>query len=544
MKKNDICTLKITGLTSEGSGVGRTDEGMAVFVPLTAVGDVISCKIVKVNKTYAFGIIDKLLEPSETRCENSCGVYKKCGGCLFRHISYEAELAAKEQAVKDAFTRLGGLDVPFEPILGCTETERYRNKAQYPLTYDANGKAVCGFFAPRSHRVVPCGDCLLQPKLFKKLTDEICAYIDERKLPVYDEKTDKGLVRHIYLRRGFHSGEVMVCLIVTKADTAAFKPLADKLCKKFPMIKSFILNINPKATNVITGERCITLTGNDCIEDTMCGKKISISPLSFYQVNTAQAERLYSVAKKYAKLSGGDTLLDLFCGAGTVGLSMSDGIKKLIGGEIIPQAVENAKKNAAANGVENAEFICGDSGEIAAALAAKGIRPDVIVTDPPRKGCDEQTLSSIVKMSPERIVMISCNPATAARDCAYLCEHGYKTESAQAVDMFPRTKHVECVALLSKLKSDQHIEVELKTDELDLTSAESKATYDEIKAYVKEHTGLTVSSLNIAQVKQKCGIIERENYNKAKTKDSRQPKCTKEKEEAIVKALRYFKMVK
>ena len=246
----------------------------------------------------------------------------------------------------------------------------------------------------------------------------------------------------------------MVCLIVTKADTAAFKPLADKLCKKFPMIKSFVLNINPKATNVITGERCITLAGSDHIGDIMCGKKISISPLSFYQVNTAQAERLYGVAKKYAQLSGEDTLLDLFCGAGTVGLSMSDGIKKLIGGEIIPQAVENAKKNSAANGVENAEFICGDSGEIAAALAAKGIRPDVIVTDPPRKGCDEQTLSSIVKMSPKRIVMISCNPATAARDCAYLCEHGYKAESAQAVDMFPRTKHVECVALLSKLKSE------------------------------------------------------------------------------------------
>ncbi|MGN0603000.1 MAG: 23S rRNA (uracil(1939)-C(5))-methyltransferase RlmD [Oscillospiraceae bacterium] len=487
MKKNDFCALKITGLTSEGSGVGRTDEGMAVFVPLTAVGDVISCKIVKVNKTYAFGIIDNILEPSKTRCENDCGVYQKCGGCLFRHISYEAELAAKEQSVKDAFSRLGGLDVPFEPILGCEETQRYRNKAQYPLTYDENGKAVCGFFAPRSHRVVPCGDCLLQPKLFKDITDDICGYIDEKKLPLYDEKSGKGLIRHIYLRRGFHSGEVMVCLIVTKADTAAFKPLSDKLCGKYPEIKSIILNINSKATNVITGESCITLAGKDNIEDTMCGRKIAISPLSFYQVNTAQAERLYDVAKEYAQLGGEDTLLDLFCGAGTVGLSMSDGIKRLIGGEIIPQAVENAKKNAAANGVENSEFICGDAGEIAASLAAKGIRPDVIVTDPPRKGCDEQTLSSIVKMSPERIVMISCNPATAARDCAYLCEHGYKAETARAVDMFPRTKHVETVCLLSKLKSDQHIEVELKTDELDLTSAESKATYDEIKTYVKEH---------------------------------------------------------
>lgn len=452
MKKNDICTLTITGLTSEGSGVGRTDDGMAVFVPLTAVGDVISCKIVKVNKSYAFGIINKIIEPSDSRCQNDCEVYSKCGGCVYRHISYEAELTAKEQTVKDAFKRLGGLDVNFEPILGCEQTERYRNKAQYPLAYDENGKAVCGFFAPRSHRVIPCGDCLLQPELFTKITNDICKYIDEKHLPIYDEKSGKGLIRHIYLRQGFHSGEVMVCLIVTRADKKLFKKLSDRLCGKYPEIKSIVLNVNSKNTNVITGEKCVTISGKDNIDDIMCGKKITISPLSFYQVNTAQAERLYAIAKDYAQLNENDTLLDLFCGAGTVGLSMSDGINKLIGGEIIPQAIENAKNNASNNNVKNAEFYCGDAGEIAHSLAEKGIKPNVIITDPPRKGCDEQTLSSIIKMSPERIVMISCNPATAARDCAYLSENGYSVKKARAVDLFPRTGHVETVVLMSKVQ--------------------------------------------------------------------------------------------
>lgn len=543
MNKNDIIELKIESVSSDGNGVGKY-EGMAVFVPNTAPGDVISCRIVKVCKSYCFGIIDKLITPSPDRSDNDiCPVSAKCGGCIFRHMDYSAELREKDNIVRNAFSRLGKLDIPFEDILGCESPERYRNKAQYPLTY-SDGKAVCGFYAPRSHRVIPCSDCVLQPEIFSDITKEICSYIDKKHIPLYDEKSGSGLVRHIYLRRGFHSGEIMVCLIVTAPKVNLFNELGDILTEKFPDIKSFVLNINPKNTNVITGERCITVKGSDNITDIMCGRKIKISPLSFYQVNTAQAERLYGIAREYAQLKGGETLLDLYCGAGTVGLSMADAAGRLIGGEIIPQAVENAKENARLSGIENCEFICGDAGKIAAELAEKNIRPDVIVIDPPRKGADELTLSSIVKMSPERVVMISCNPATAARDAAYLCAHGYKAERARAVDMFPRTGHVETVCLLSKLKSDQHIEVELKTDELDLTSAESKATYDEIKAYVKEHTGLTVSSLNIAQVKQKCGIIERENYNKAKSKGSRQPKCTKEKEEAIVEALRYFKMVK
>ncbi|MGN0642212.1 MAG: 23S rRNA (uracil(1939)-C(5))-methyltransferase RlmD [Huintestinicola sp.] len=550
-KKNDIITLEITDMTAEGNGVGHVssgeDKGMAVFVAGSAVGDVISCKIVKVQKSFCYGIINFIITPSEDRLDRGCGVQKTCGGCIFRHIKYSAEERLKENIVKNAFIRIGGFsetDAEFLPIAGCAETERYRNKAQYPVAVSSDGKAVCGFYAPRSHRVIPCDDCLLQPEIFGIILKRIIKYVNKEKISVYSEEKGTGLLRHIYIRRGYHSGEIMVCFVASKEAVSVFAPLAEKLAEGFPDIKSVILNVNDKNTNVIMGKKCVTLWGSDTITDIMCSNKISISPLSFYQVNTAQAERLYSIAAEFTALTGSEDVLDLYCGAGTIGLFLAGKAGHVTGAEIIPEAVENAKKNAAANGIKNADFICADAGQAAKLLSDSGRKPDVIITDPPRKGCDALTLESIVKMSPERVVMVSCNPATAARDCRILADRGYALRKVRAVDMFAGTGHVETVCLLSKLKSDQHIEVELKTDELDLTSAESKATYDEIKAYVKEHTGLTVSSLYIAQVKQKCGIIERENYNKAKTKDSRQPKCTKEKEEAIVEALRYFKMVK
>lgn len=544
MKKNDICTLEITGMTAEGNGVGRTDDGMAVFVPLTAVGDVISCKIVKLAKTYAYGIIDGIITPSPDRTESGCPVSSKCGGCTFRHISYKAELAVKDRLVRDAFERLGGFkDIPFEEICG-GETEHYRNKAQYPVA-EQDGKAVCGFYSKRSHRVVPYCGCTLQPKIFGEIAEFCLDFVNGRKISAYNEENGNGVLRHIYIRQGFHSGEIMLCLVVKNSSAKAdFTELARLAAEKFGGIKSVVMNINPKNTNVIMGDKNVTLWGSDEICDVLCGKKITLSPMSFYQVNTAQAEKLYRCGMEYAELTGGETVLDLYCGAGTIGLAFSDKAAKIIGCEIVPEAIENAKHNAAVNGVANAEFYCGDAGKLAEKLADDNIKPDAAVIDPPRKGCDTLTLDSLVRMLPKRIVMISCNPATAARDAKYLAEKGYAVKRARAFDLFPRTSHVETVCLLSKLKSDQHIEVELKTDELDLTSAESKATYDEIKAYVKEHTGLTVSSLNIAQVKQKCGIIERENYNKAKTANSRQPKCTKEKEEAIATALRFFKMIK
>ncbi len=453
MKKNQLTELLIESISSDGNGVGKY-EGMTVFVPFTAVGDKISCKIVKVNKTYAFGIIDKIISSSPARLENDgCPVSKKCGGCAFRHMTYEAEKTAKDKIVRNAFERIGGLkDLPFEEILGCENISGYRNKAQYPLAYDENKKAAAGFYAKRSHRVIPCANCELGDRKFSEITAEICDFVNREKIPLYDETSGKGLLRHICLRRGYHTGEIMVCLIVKRAEKKLFSPLAKILTEKFPDIKSVVLNINSKNTNVITGDRCIVIYGNESITDMMCGRKIKISPLSFYQVNTAQAEKLYGIAKDFAALSGEEILLDLYCGTGTVGLSMADGIKKLYGCEIIPEAVENARENAHDNNIANAEFFVGDAGKTVMALAKKNIHPDVIITDPPRKGCDELTLSSIVKMSPEKIIMISCNPATAARDVKYLSEHGYRAVKARAVDMFPRTSHVECVVLMSRVE--------------------------------------------------------------------------------------------
>ncbi len=434
--------------------MGHDDEsGMAVFVPSAAVGDIINCRIVKVLSSYAFGIIDEMIRPSADRADRGCEVKKTCGGCVFRHISYAAEIRIKENTVKNAFIRLGKFseeEFEFLPILGSDITDRYRNKAQYPVSEDKNGRVICGFYAQRSHRVIPCEDCLLQPKIFSNINAEILAFANENHIPPYNEETGKGLLRHIYLRRGYHSGEIMVCLVCTRADKKAFAPLADSLMKKFPDIKSFILNINPDRTNVITGKKCVTLGGNDSITDIMCKNRISISPLSFYQVNTPQAERLYAEAGAFAELTGNEDVLDLYCGAGTIGLSLASRAKHITGAEIIPEAVENAKANAAANGIANADFICADAGKAAKIFAESGRSPQVIITDPPRKGCDELTLDSIVKMSPDRVVMVSCNPATAARDCRYLADRGYRLRKVRAADLFPGAGHVETVALLIK----------------------------------------------------------------------------------------------
>ena len=540
-EKNQVFKAEITGITSEGNGVCRID-GMAVFVPGTAVGDLCDIRIVKVLKSYAFGIVERLTAPSPDRTEDNCPVYKKCGGCLFRHISYEAECRTKNGIVRDAFERIGGLSPEFDSFLGAEAVERYRNKAQYPVAV-ADGKAVCGFFAPRSHRLVPVTDCALQPPVFSGILKKLLDYINEKKLPVYDESTNTGLIRHIYIRRGAHSGEVMLCIVVRKDISRQLSALCRTLTDSIPDIKSIVMNINPKKTNVILGDECITLWGSDNITDTMCGNTVKISPLSFYQVNTVQAERLYTKALEYAAPEKNDIIADLYCGAGTIGLSMAKQAAKIAGVEIIPQAVENARENAALNGITNAEFYCGDAGEIFGKLRKQGCKPDIIVIDPPRKGCSAGTIDVIAGAAPQKIVMISCNPATAARDAKLLSEKGYSVDKVCGVDLFPRTGHVECIVLLSKLQSQQHIEVELKTDELDLTSAESKATYDEIKAYIYKNSGLKVSSLNIAQVKQKYGFELRENYHISKKEKPRQPKCPKEKEEAILATLKHFQMI-
>lgn len=453
LAKNDEITLEINGITNEGNGVGRHD-GVAVFVAGTAVGDVINCKIVKVNKSYCYGIVTGFVQRSPHRVDDTCPVSKTCGGCSFRHFSYEQECEVKDSFVRASFERIGKLSPEFEPFECCDRQSRYRNKAQYPVGMKG-GKAVCGFYSKRSHRICAHTDCDLQPQVFSHIVESIMEYVNANGIAAYDELTGSGLLRHIYLRKGEHSGEIMLCLVVTDIKKAAcFDELIAELTKSFPEIKSITLNENPSNTNVILGKKTVTAHGSDTIKDTMCGNLITISPQSFYQVNTLQAERLYAIAREYAQLTENSILLDLYCGAGTIGLSMCKNIKKLIGVEIIPQAIENAKLNARQSGVSNAEFICGDAGKIAKLLFERGERPDVIIADPARKGCDRQSLEYMAKMQPDRIVMISCNHATAARDCAILEELGYKTLKVRGVDMFPRTTHVECVCLLERTKED------------------------------------------------------------------------------------------
>ena len=546
LQKNQILTLRIERLSSDGSGVAHSADGEAVFVPGTAPGDEARVRIVKDCGRYAFGILDELLTPSPDRVPVDCPVAGPCGGCSLRHLDYAAELRAKQESVLDAFRRIGGLEVPVLDILPSPEVDRYRNKVQFPVGVGKNGAPCIGFYAGRTHRIVPCPDCKLQPGLLNEIGNALCAFFAQQGIRPYDEQIGKGLVRHIFLRRGAHSGQIMVCLVCTRAKLPHAEQLCTALREQFPAISTILLNVNAKNTNVILGSENHILYGPGYIEDTLCGVPVRLGPLSFYQVNTLAAERLYGVAAQYAQLTPDDTLLDLYCGMGTIGLSMADQCRELIGVEIVPEAIESAKANAARMGeavAAKSRFFCADAGQAATQLAAEGLHPDIVMLDPPRKGCDEATLSAVVRMAPRRVVYVSCNPATAARDAAWLEKNGYHAEKVQPVDLFPRTKHVEAVLLLTKLNVERHIEVDVSMDELDVTAAESKATYNEIREHVWEHHQLRVSNLYIAQVKQKYGIIERENYNKPKSENAKQPKCPKEKEDTIVEALRHFQMI-
>ena len=546
LQKNQILTLRIERLSSDGSGVAHSADGEAVFVPGTAPGDEARVRIVKDCGRYAFGILDELLTPSPDRIPVDCPVAGPCGGCSLRHLDYAAELRAKQESVLDAFRRIGGLEVPVLDILPSPEVDRYRNKVQFPVGVDKNGAPCIGFYAGRTHRIVPCPDCKLQPGVLNEIGNALCAFFAQQGIRPYDEQSGKGLVRHIFLRRGAHSGQIMVCLVCTRAKLPHAEQLCTALREQFPAISTILLNVNAKNTNVILGGENHILYGPGYIEDTLCGVPVRLGPLSFYQVNTLAAERLYGVAAQYAQLTPDDALLDLYCGMGTIGLSMADQCRELIGVEIVPEAIESAKANAARMGkavAAKSRFFCADAGQAATQLAAEGLHPDIVMLDPPRKGCDEATLSAVVRMAPRRVVYVSCNPATAARDAAWLEKNGYHAEKVQPVDLFPRTKHVEAVLLLTKLHVERHIEVDVSMDELDVTAAESKATYNEIREYVWEHHQLKVSNLYIAQVKLKHGIIERENYHKAKNENAKQPKCPKEKEDAIVEALKHFQMI-
>ena len=547
LQKNQILTLRIERLSSDGSGVAHSADGEAVFVPGTAPGDEARVRIVKDCGRYAFGILDELLTPSPDRIPVDCPVAGPCGGCSLRHLDYAAELRAKQESVLDAFRRIGGLEVPVLDILPSPEVDRYRNKVQFPVGVDKNGAPCIGFYAGRTHRIVPCPDCKLQPGVLNEIGNALCAFFAQQGIRPYDEQSGKGLVRHIFLRRGAHSGQIMVCLVCTRAKLPHAEQLCTALREQFPAISTILLNVNAKNTNVILGGENHILYGPGYIEDTLCGVPVRLGPLSFYQVNTLAAERLYGVAAQYAQLTPDDALLDLYCGMGTIGLSMADQCRELIGVEIVPEAIESAKANAARMGkavAAKSRFFCADAGQAATQLAAEGLHPDIVMLDPPRKGCDVATLSAVVRMAPRRVVYVSCNPATAARDAAWLEKNGYHAEKVQPVDLFPRTKHVETVVLLSKGKVDsKKIRVEFSLEDMDMSEFQDGATYPQIKEYVLEHTGLKVSNLYISQIKRKCGIGVGKNYNLPKSEDSRQPQCPQEKEKAIREAFKYFGMI-
>ncbi len=450
MKKNDIVKLKITSATAEGSGVGKTEDNIVVFVPMTAIGDEIEARILKVKKTYAFGKIEKIITPSSARISPDCPNFSKCGGCVWRHISYDEELKIKSQKVRDAVERIGGISTEFRPIIGSERVNRYRNKAQLPIGRDREGGAVLGFYAFHSHRIIDCDDCALQPEIFKTVMDVTRDFIERTNTDIYDESTGKGRLRHLYIRLGEVTNELMVCYVVNGNGLKQEDMLVKMLRESLPNLKTVVFNSNREKTNVILGNKNRDAYGKGYITDVLCGLKFKISPFSFWQVNRTQAEKLYSKAKEYAKLSGDEVLLDLYCGTGTIGLTMAQDCKQLVGVEIVEDAVNDAKANAEANGINNARFICADAPTAAEQLRKEGTAPDVVILDPPRKGCGEELVKTIRKMNPKRVVYVSCDPATLARDLKYFSENGYITHEVTPCDMFPRTAHCESVALLTK----------------------------------------------------------------------------------------------
>lgn len=537
LEKNRIYRAHIDGYSSEGLGIARID-GQVVFVHGAVRGETCDVLVMKVLKNAAFGKIAALVEPSPARRQPDCPYYGRCGGCDFRHMSYEEELWAKRARVQDALTRIGGAEVTVEEILGAEQPLHYRNKSIYPIS----PAGEVGFYRARSHQVVNVEHCLIQKPEADALAQAVRDYIARFQVEPYNEATGRGLLRHLYVRTSCR-GESLACLLVNGSRLPHEQELVDMLRAAAPKTCGVVLGENTRRGNAILGDRYRTLWGRDYLTDTLCGLELRLSVPSFYQVNHDQAQRLYEKALEYAGLTGRELAVDLYCGAGTITQVLARRARHVIGGEIVPEAIRDAEDSARRNGVENVEFLCGDASRLAAELRQRGLRPDVICVDPPRKGLAPDVVEAAASMTPGRIVYVSCDPATLARDVARFAPLGYRPVRACAVDLFPGTAHVETVCLLSKLQSKEHIEIEVKMDEMDLTSAESKATYEEIKAYVLEHTGLKVSYLYIAQVKQKYGIIERENYNKPKSENAKQPQCPPEKEKAITEALRHFGMI-
>ena len=499
MQKNDTAVVEITDIGVNGEGIGKVD-GYTLFIKDAVIGDTVEAKVMKAKKNYGYARLMKVLEASPDRVTPRCVFARKCGGCQIQEMSYERQLAFKAQKVRGSLERISGfspelLGRVMEPALGMDEPFGYRNKAQFPFGTDKEGNPVTGFYAGRTHDIIANTECALGVPVNREILEIILDFMKKNKIPSYAEKTGKGLIRHALIRYGFTTREIMVCLVLNGRELPHAEELVGELAK-IPGMTSITLSPNMRQTNVIMGDSFEVLWGSGYITDYIGGVKYRISPLSFYQVNPVQTENLYSLALEYADLKGNETVWDLYCGIGTISLFLAQKAEKVYGVEIIPQAIDDARENAKINGIENVEFFVGKAEEVlpswyqehaasGTASGGSGARADVVVVDPPRKGCDAALLDTIVEMAPERIVYVSCDPATLARDLKVLCEKGYELVRGRAVDMFPETVHVETVVLLSKLNTKQHIEVELNLDELDLTAAESKATYDEIKAYVE-----------------------------------------------------------
>lgn len=555
MNKNDIVTVEITDIGVSGEGIGHVD-GYTLFIKDAVIGDVVEAKVMKAKKNYGYARLMKVITPSEYRVEPKCAFARRCGGCQIQEMSYDRQLVFKDQKIRGNLERIGGftkdqIDTVMQPVVGMEHPFGYRNKAQFPFGTDKEGNPITGFYAGRTHDIIANTDCALGVEKNKEILEIILQYMRENKIKSYDEKTGKGLIRHALIRYGFKTKEIMVCLVINGKKL----PKAERLIEKLIQIEgmtSITISPNTRRDNVIMGDSYEILWGQGYITDYIGNVKYQISPLSFYQVNPVQTEKLYGLALEYADLKGDETVWDLYCGIGTISLFLAQKAKQVYGVEIVPQAIDDAKENAKINAIDNAEFFVGKAEEVLPEYYAEYEREhngetahaDVIVVDPPRKGCDETLLETIVKMQPEKVVYVSCDSATLARDLKYLCANGYEIKMCRGVDQFPQSVHVETVVLLSKgMVDSRKVKVDFSLEDMDLSEFKGKATYEQIKAYVLEKTGLKVSSLYIAQIKKKCGLDVGENFNPAKSENARQPQCTPEKEDAIMQAFRHFGII-
>ena len=556
IKKNDCFTVSIEDMSEDGSGIGKLD-GYIWFIKDAVKGDVVEAKAMKMKKSYGFARLMRVITPSSDRIEPACPVARQCGGCQLQAMSYESQLKFKENKVYNNLRRIGGFtDIPFLPIMGMDEPWRYRNKAQFPFGRNKNGEIVTGFYAGRTHDIIPQEDCLLGVEENKKILESIKEYMIENHVAPYEEETHQGLIRHALIRKGFKTGELMVCVIINGKKLPHSEKLVEKLCRLDGMT-SISYSINTDKTNVILGKELVNLYGPGYITDYIGDVKYRISPLSFYQVNPVQTEKLYGTALEYAGLTGGEVVWDLYCGIGTISLFLAQKAKKVYGVEIVPQAIDDARENAKLNGLDNVEFFVGKAEEVLPEQYEKNkVYADVIVVDPPRKGCDEQCLNTIVTMAPKRVVYVSCDSATLARDLKMLCEKGYEVEKVRCCDMFGWTTHVETVVLLSHKKPDGHINVKVEFGEgegkvpLDNIAkrAESykpkeRVTYKMIKEYIEAKYGFKVHTAYIAEVKRDLGLPMYDAPNAVEELKQPRKHPTAEKVDAIKDALKHFEVI-